>query len=154
MRYLLAIHRCVLIVVGVVILWVVFTGTMVQFFDNRAILTNAPATDLNLVGLRESFNGPPNYEVLTAAEYDAQALPAGADLRAMLATVTAGARAAAPDKTLRYVELRVAGGSPVGIVGVKPSSIDTYRSRIMAKLEIGDLPSLVRFAIRHGVIKA
>ena len=40
-----------------------------------------------------------------------------------------------------------------GIVGVKPSSIDTYRSRIMAKLEIGDLPSLVRFAIRHGVIK-
>lgn len=40
------------------------------------------------------------------------------------------------------------------IVGVKPSSIDTYRSRIMAKLEIGDLPSLVRFAIRHGVIKA
>ncbi|HYL88344.1 MAG TPA: helix-turn-helix transcriptional regulator [Burkholderiales bacterium] len=40
------------------------------------------------------------------------------------------------------------------LVGVKPSSIDTYRSRIMAKLEIGDLPSLVRFAIRHGVIKA
>ena len=40
------------------------------------------------------------------------------------------------------------------IVGVKPSSIDTYRSRIMAKLEIDDLPSLVRFAIRHGVIKA
>lgn len=39
------------------------------------------------------------------------------------------------------------------LVGVKPSSIDTYRSRIMAKLEIGDLPSLVRFAIRHGVIK-
>jgi DNA-binding CsgD family transcriptional regulator len=39
------------------------------------------------------------------------------------------------------------------IVGVKPSSIDTYRSRIMAKLEINDIPSLVRFAIRHGVIK-
>ena len=39
------------------------------------------------------------------------------------------------------------------IAGVKPSSIDTYRSRIMAKLEVGDLPSLVRFAIRHGVIK-
>ncbi len=39
------------------------------------------------------------------------------------------------------------------IVGVKPSSIDTYRSRIMAKLEISDLASLVRFAIRHGVIK-
>ena len=40
------------------------------------------------------------------------------------------------------------------VIGVKPSSIDTYRSRIMAKLEINDIPSLVRFAIRHGVIKA
>ena len=39
------------------------------------------------------------------------------------------------------------------IVGVKPSSIYTYRSRIMAKLEISDLPNLVRFTIRHGLIK-
>ena len=39
------------------------------------------------------------------------------------------------------------------IVGVKPTSIDTYRSRIMAKLDISDVPSLVRFAIRHGLIK-
>ena len=40
------------------------------------------------------------------------------------------------------------------IVGVKPSSVDTYRSRIMAKLDIGDVPALVRFAVRHGLIKA
>jgi RNA polymerase sigma factor (sigma-70 family) len=39
------------------------------------------------------------------------------------------------------------------IVGVKPSTVDTYRSRIMAKLKIEDLPSLVRFAVRRGVIK-
>ena len=39
------------------------------------------------------------------------------------------------------------------IVGVKPSSIDTYRSRVMAKLEIDDVASLVRLAIRHGLIK-
>ena len=40
------------------------------------------------------------------------------------------------------------------IVGVKPTSIDTYRSRIMAKLEVPDLCALVRFAIRHGLVKA
>jgi len=39
------------------------------------------------------------------------------------------------------------------LVGVQPSSVDTYRSRIMAKLDITDLASLVRFAIRHGLIK-
>lgn len=30
-------------------------------------------------------------------------------------------------------------------------SIDTYRSRIMAKLGINNLPDLVKFAIRHGL---
>jgi len=41
-----------------------------------------------------------------------------------------------------------------GIIGVKPGTIDTYRSRLMAKLEITDIAALVRFAIRHGLIKA
>jgi DNA-binding CsgD family transcriptional regulator len=40
------------------------------------------------------------------------------------------------------------------LIGVKPSSIHTYRSRIMGKLEIEDIASLVRLAIRHGVIRA
>ena len=39
------------------------------------------------------------------------------------------------------------------IVCVKPSTIDIYRSRVMAKLEINNVPSLVRLAIRHGLIK-
>jgi RNA polymerase sigma factor (sigma-70 family) len=39
------------------------------------------------------------------------------------------------------------------VIGVQPSTIDTYRSRIMAKLGIEDLASLVRFAVRHGLIK-
>ena len=39
------------------------------------------------------------------------------------------------------------------VLGVKPGSIHTYRCRIMAKLEVGDIPSLVRLAIRQGVIK-
>ncbi|HYL88539.1 MAG TPA: helix-turn-helix transcriptional regulator [Burkholderiales bacterium] len=38
------------------------------------------------------------------------------------------------------------------IVGVQPSTIDTYRSRIMAKLDVTDICSLVRFAIRQGLL--
>jgi DNA-binding NarL/FixJ family response regulator len=37
------------------------------------------------------------------------------------------------------------------LLGVSPKSIDTYRSRLMTKLGIDDLPSLVKFAIRHGM---
>ena len=38
------------------------------------------------------------------------------------------------------------------LMGVEASTIDTYRSRIMTKLEVGDIPALVRLAIRHGLI--
>ncbi|TMH68124.1 MAG: PAS domain S-box protein [Betaproteobacteria bacterium] len=36
-------------------------------------------------------------------------------------------------------------------LGISAASVDTYRSRIMFKLDIKDVPGLVRFAIRHGI---
>jgi DNA-binding NarL/FixJ family response regulator len=38
-----------------------------------------------------------------------------------------------------------------GLLGLSPKSVDTYRSRLMAKLQVEDLPALVKFAIRHGI---
>lgn len=37
------------------------------------------------------------------------------------------------------------------LLNLSPKSIDTYRSRMMTKLSVEDLPALVKFAIRHGV---
>jgi PAS domain S-box-containing protein len=37
---------------------------------------------------------------------------------------------------------------------ISPASVDTYRSRIMLKLDLDDLPALVRFAIQHGIASA
>lgn len=39
-------------------------------------------------------------------------------------------------------------------LGVSPASVDTYRSRLMFKLGVEDLVSLVRLTIREGIIKA
>ena len=36
-------------------------------------------------------------------------------------------------------------------LSLSPSSVETYRGRLMRKLEIENLPALVKFAIRHGV---
>jgi DNA-binding NarL/FixJ family response regulator len=38
------------------------------------------------------------------------------------------------------------------LLGVLPTTVDTYRSRVMAKLGVRDVPALVRLAIRHGLI--
>jgi len=37
---------------------------------------------------------------------------------------------------------------------LSPKTVDTYRSRLMAKLSVRDLASLVRLAVREGVIDA
>ena len=38
-------------------------------------------------------------------------------------------------------------------LSVSPKSIETYRRRLMDKLDIHDIPQLVRFAIEHGVTR-
>jgi DNA-binding NarL/FixJ family response regulator len=40
------------------------------------------------------------------------------------------------------------------LLGLSPKSIDTYRSRLMAKLDLEHLPALVKFAIRRGLTSA
>jgi len=37
------------------------------------------------------------------------------------------------------------------VLHLSPKSVETYRSRLMEKLGVHDLPSLVKFAIQHGL---
>ena len=37
------------------------------------------------------------------------------------------------------------------ILSISVKTVETYRSRFMAKLGINDFPSLIKFAIQHGV---
>ena len=38
------------------------------------------------------------------------------------------------------------------LLNLSPKTVDTYRSRLMQKLGVADIVSLVKFAIRHGVV--
>ena len=37
------------------------------------------------------------------------------------------------------------------VLAISPKTVDTYRSRLMQKLNIGDVAGLVKFAIQHGL---
>lgn len=68
----------------------------------------------------------------------------------------AGALSALSARELQVLKLVVEGRTSkeiASMLGLKPGSIHTYRSRIMAKLDVSDIPSLVRLAIRQGVIR-
>ena len=52
------------------------------------------------------------------------------------------------------LQLTVEGHSSAAIaekLDLSPKTIETYRSRLMGKLGVRDLPQLVRFAIKHGI---
>jgi len=54
----------------------------------------------------------------------------------------------------QVLQLVVEGHSSAEIarrVHLSPKSVDTYRSRVMKKLGVGDVPALVKFAIQHGI---
>ena len=57
----------------------------------------------------------------------------------------------------QMAELVVRGKSSAEIgllLHLSPKTVDSYRSRLMAKLGVADVPALVRFAIRAGLIDA
>jgi DNA-binding NarL/FixJ family response regulator len=68
-----------------------------------------------------------------------------------------GALAALSPRELEVLQLVVEGKtSPeiARILTLSPKTIETYRSRLMRKLGIDDVPSLVKFAIKHGLTPA
>lgn len=85
--------------------------------------------------------------------------------RQYLSAKIAGARAAMrrPDisrlqrlshREREILQLTVEGRSSAQIalmLALSPKTVETYRSRLMHKLDMNDLPSLVKFAIRHGL---
>ncbi|HEU5102270.1 MAG TPA: response regulator transcription factor [Roseiflexaceae bacterium] len=58
------------------------------------------------------------------------------------------------EREREILPLIVAGKTSVqigGMLALSPKTVDTYRSRLMHKLGLDNLPNLVKFAIRHGL---
>lgn len=72
--------------------------------------------------------------------------PEGADLESPTERLSARER-----QVLRLIVDGRTSAEVAEALGLSPKSVDTYRSRLMAKLEIEDLPGLVKFALRHGL---
>jgi len=80
-------------------------------------------------------------------------------LREAYAQATRRPAAASPLESLsarerQVLQLVVEGRSSAEIallVHLSPKTVETYRSRLMKKLGVGDVPSLVKFAIQHGL---
>jgi DNA-binding NarL/FixJ family response regulator len=60
-------------------------------------------------------------------------------------------------REMEVLKLVVEGNSSnrvAALLRLSPKSVDTYRSRVMTKLDVAGLPELVKFAIRRGLTSA
>jgi DNA-binding NarL/FixJ family response regulator len=61
----------------------------------------------------------------------------------------------ARERQMAELVVRGKSSSEIGLLlHLSPKTVDSYRSRLMAKLAVADVPALVRFAIRTGLIDA
>lgn len=77
--------------------------------------------------------------------------------RALADTSPGGILGLLSPRERQIVAMVVRGRSSAAIgelLHLSPKTVDTYRSRIMTKLEVSDVPALVRLAIREGLISA
>lgn len=118
---------------------------------------------LRLGALAYVLKGSPTSELLRAIESVLQGrryLSADvADLAVQALTdEPTGDRFASLSPRERQIVAMVVQGKSSAAIGqalhLSPKTVDTYRSRLMSKLGVGDVPALVRLAIRHGLIDA
>jgi uncharacterized iron-regulated membrane protein len=111
------IHRIVGTVILAFTLYFGITGSIIQTIDLRAIASHAAATDPEMMAIRESIYGTSNFAVIEPADYAAAALPQGYDFSTALGNVLRAARlSVGADTPLKYLELRVIDGKPLGLV--------------------------------------
>ena len=68
---------------------------------------------------------------------------------------SSGALAALSSREREVLQMVAEGKSSreiANVLDISSKTVDSYRSRLMHKLEVEDLAGLVKFAIRHGVI--
>ncbi len=108
-------HRLIAPALGLCLLYIGVTGVWLQGIDLATLLSHAPASDPNMQAIRESLDGPSSFAVIATPDFDAPSLPAN-----LLASpeVTALAHAARQTSSvpIKYVELRILAGRPVGQV--------------------------------------
>jgi uncharacterized iron-regulated membrane protein len=111
-------HRWTMTIAALFLIYVASTGVVIQLIDMATLYLHAPASSPNMRSIHDGINGAPGFEVISVTDYAAKALPASADPEVNLATVLAAARAVVPAEPFNWVELRMDGDRPVGVVAL------------------------------------
>jgi hypothetical protein len=144
-------HRWTMTIAALFLVYVAGTGVIIQLIDMKSLYTHAPASDPTMQSIREGIMGPPGFAVISTADYTAARLPVKADLGQLVATVQKAARAVVRSEALSWVELRMDGNTPVGIVAVSGANAHRLKFNALTGEAMGSAESESPFAMfNHG----
>ncbi len=115
------------------------TGYLLKESAGREVIIAVRALHLNRRYLHESVTGIVINDYLEYRQAD--------DVQSRLDLLSSRER--------EILQLVVEGKTSAEIadtISLSPKTVETYRSRLMQKLAIKDIPGLVRFAIKHGIV--
>lgn len=148
-----AIHRATMVIAVIFLLFLGITGTIIQGIDLTKIIAGAPPTDPTMESIEDGLTGPPNYIVRTDADYSAAALPNNLDLSQATVQVARTARSIIGDKAFDFLELRMNGNRPVGLVqaGGRLMTIDPASSALVSDRAADPITMFPSMAFRDQV---
>lgn len=111
-------HRFVAFFGIALLFYVMVTGVGIQLSDMRALVTHAPATDPDMLMMRQHITGTPGFAVVAPVDYTTAALPDGFDYAKALRDTALLGRATKPGAPVKFVEVRMLKGKAVGHVQV------------------------------------
>jgi uncharacterized iron-regulated membrane protein len=146
------VHRITSLFVLLVTLYLGVTGTVIQVIDLKTLLRHAPATDPDMMAIREDKDGPDSFEVLGTDDYTTALLPASFDFQAALPRLMDAARAAMGGTPLDFAEIRMSESGPVGQVksGKQLLRVDFATGQSQSSMETRhERPPSLRNDIKH-----
>lgn len=134
-------HRWTMTIAALFLVYIASTGIAIQLIDLGTLYLHAPSSSPNMRSIHDGINGAPGYEVISVADYTAKTLPASIDTEKALATVLVAARAVVPAEPFNWVELRMDGETPIGVVGLRGTHPRQLRFNALTGAAMGSTES-------------
>jgi PepSY-associated TM region len=149
------VHRSAMVFGALFLIYVGITGVILQGIDLKTVAAYLPATDATMQSIRDGISGPPNFYVITNADYAAPSFPKSFDSQAAIRVVSEAARQTFGKENVDFVELRMRGSHPVGVVQAagRLDTFDAQNGKLVATsaakpIEIPNRPGSARDVVK------
>lgn len=148
-----ALHRILSLFVVLVTLYLGFSGALIQVIDLKTLYSHAPATDPDMIAIREDKDGPDEYQVLDTPDYAAVPIPETIDYQTAFRKLVEAARTQLGNAPIDYAEVRMGQAGVVGVIEAGRQLVQydfsSGQSQVVPETHHERIPASTRNTVKH-----